>query len=84
MLVTYAPAEGATGADTFTYTVRDTSQATVIESPVTLIRMAAPTSAFGPPGVPAGDTWSYLDSGTDPGATWKDVNFDDSVAAGWK
>ncbi len=29
--------------------------------------------------VPFGDTWNYLDTGVDPGATWTDAGFDDSA-----
>jgi len=29
----------------------------------------------------AGSTWSYLDTGADPGSTWHDVGFDDSTWA---
>ena len=29
--------------------------------------------------VPFGDTWSYLDTGVDPGATWTEAGFDDGA-----
>ena len=29
--------------------------------------------------VPLGDTWNYLDTGVDPGATWMDASFDDAA-----
>ena len=48
-------------------------------SPITLIT-AAPETPNGGPALP-GDTWRFLDNGTDQGTGWRDVSFDDSA---WK
>ena len=43
---------------------------------------AMPTAPLGPPNsvfVQAGETWRYLDDGSDPGASWRQPSFDDSA-----
>jgi hypothetical protein len=67
---TYTPAPGFFGTDTFTYNLLQNglpaTRETVIVTPGT---ESAPGSK---------PVWKYLDTGVDPGTTWKDAAFNDS------
>jgi hypothetical protein len=67
----YTPGPFFTGVDTFTYHVRDTSTAGMIEEQSTIIE---PASAAAP-----GAVWKYLDDGSNQGTAWVDPDFDDAA-----
>ncbi|HEX2751285.1 MAG TPA: Ig-like domain-containing protein, partial [Verrucomicrobiales bacterium] len=70
---TYTPAPGFFGTDTFRYKVLQNG---VLATKEEVIVTPGVESAAG-----AKPEWKYLDTGVDPGATWKDAAFDDSA---WK
>ena len=75
----HAHSSSLPGAPTQTISVSPHLAATDTATTVQLSAMLWDNTAAEDLLVPFGDTWNYLDTGVDPGATWIDVGFDDSA-----
>jgi hypothetical protein len=75
--VTYIPASGYLGADSFTFKVNDGK---VDSAPATIsINVIAPPPPPSTLLVATNAVWRYLDTGVDPGTAWRGLGYDDST-----
>jgi len=77
--VVYSPASGYTGPDNFTFKVNDGK---IDSAPATVsINVISPPPPPAQLLVQTNAVWRYLDTGIDPGTTWRGLGYDDSS---WK
>lgn len=71
--LSYLPAAGYTGTDTFTYRVNDGE----FDSADATVDLTMPASVLDTL-VTSGSTWKYLDNGSNQGTAWRASSFDDT------